>query len=92
MTQPASQFAFLAADFPELAALTAEPTFAALTGPAIAKKAEFIKNHGNRAAHDDRRPPTATDAAATVRELFHLCFWVARTYAKTARPDPAPRF
>lgn len=76
----------------ELAALIAEPTLVELTGPAIVKKAEFIKNHGNRAAHDDRRPPTASDAAATVRELFHVCFWIARTYARTARPDPALAF
>lgn len=76
----------------ELAALIAEPTFTALTGPAIVKKAEFIKNHGNRAAHDDRRPPSAQDAAATVRELFHLCFWIARTYARTVRPDPKLTF
>ncbi|WP_394198541.1 DEAD/DEAH box helicase family protein [Litoreibacter albidus] len=76
----------------ELAALIAEPTFNALTGPAIVKKAEFIKNHGNRAAHDDRRPPSAQDAAATVRELFHLCFWIARTYARTGRPDPKLSF
>lgn len=76
----------------ELAALIAEPTLGALTGPAIVIKAKFIKDHGNRAVHDDRRPPSANDAAATVRELFHLCFWIARTYAKTARPDPKLSF
>jgi type I restriction enzyme R subunit len=76
----------------ELAALIAEPTFEALTGPAIVTKARFIKEHGNRAAHDDRRPPSAQDAAATVRELFHVCFWIVRTYAKTERPDPKLTF
>lgn len=39
----------------ELAALVAEPTLSALTGPAIVTKARFIKDHGNRAAPDDRR-------------------------------------
>ena len=71
----------------ELAALIAEPSLTELTGPAIVKKAMFIKNHGNRAVHDELRPPSPNDAAATVRELFHVCFWIARTYAKSARPD-----
>lgn len=76
----------------ELAALIAEPSLAALTGPAIVAKARFIKDQGNRAAHDDRRAPSPQDAAATVRELFHLCFWIARTYARKSRPDPALAF
>lgn len=76
----------------ELAALIAEPSLAALTGPTIVAKARFIKDQGNRAVHDDRRPPSPQDAAATVRELFHLCFWIARTYARSARPDPALTF
>lgn len=76
----------------ELAALIAEPSLAALTGPAIVIKARFIKDHGNRAAHDEHRPPSAQDAAASVRELFHVCFWIARTYARKARPDPALSF
>lgn len=76
----------------ELAALIAEPSLAALTGPAIVAKARFIKDQGNRAAHDDRRAPSPQDAAATVRELFHVCFWIARTYARKARPDPALSF
>ena len=76
----------------ELAALIAEPSLTELTGPAIVKKAMFIKNHGNRAVHDELRPPSPNDAAATVRELFHVCFWIARTYAKSARPDPKLTF
>jgi type I restriction enzyme R subunit len=76
----------------QLAALIAEPTLTALTGPAIVKKAMFIKSHGNRAVHDELRPPSANDAAATVRELFHVCFWIARTYAKGAQPDPKLAF
>ena len=76
----------------ELAALIAEPTLTELTGPAIVRKAMFIKNHGNRAVHDELRPPSPNDAAATVRELFHVCFWIARTYAKSARPDPKLTF
>jgi type I restriction enzyme R subunit len=76
----------------ELAALIVEPSLTELTGPAIVKKAMFIKNHGNRAVHDELRPPSPNDAAVTVRELFHLCFWIARTYAKSGRPDPKLTF
>ena len=76
----------------ELAALIAEPSLLALTGPAIVTKAKYIKDQGNRAAHDSGKPISPQDAAATVRELFHVCYWIARTYAKGAKPDPAITF
>ncbi len=75
-----------------LAALIAEPSLEALTGPAIVTKARYIKDQGNRAAHDDRKPISPQDAAATVRELFHVCYWIARTYATGGKPDPALTF
>ncbi|TDK50355.1 DEAD/DEAH box helicase family protein [Antarcticimicrobium luteum] len=75
-----------------LAALIAEPSLEALTGPAIVTKARYIKDQGNRAAHDSGKPLSPQDAAATVRELFHVCYWIARTYATGAKPDPALRF
>jgi len=75
-----------------LAALIAEPSLSQLTGPAIVTKARLIKNQGNRAAHDSGKPLTAQDAAATVRELFHVCYWIARTYAKGAKPDASLSF
>lgn len=75
-----------------LAALIAEPSLAQLTGPAIVTKARFIKDQGNRAAHDSGKPIKPQDAAAVVRELFHVCYWIARTYAKAAKPDPALSF
>lgn len=75
-----------------LAALIAEPSLQALTGPAIVTKARYIKDQGNRAAHDDRKPLSPQDSATTVRELFHVCYWIARTYAKGAKPDPALKF
>ena len=27
--------------------------------------------------------------AVALRELFHICYWLAHTYAKGAKPDPA---
>jgi type I restriction enzyme R subunit len=75
-----------------LAALIAEPSLGQLTGPAIVTKARFIKDHGNRAAHDSGKPIKPQDAAAVVRELFHVCYWMARTYAKDAKPDTSLQF
>ncbi len=57
-----------------------------MTGP------EYIKDQGNRAAHDSGKALTPQDAAATVRELFHACYWIARTYATGAKPNPAMFF
>lgn len=75
-----------------LAALVAEPSLSQLAGPAVVTKARFIKDQGNRAAHDAGKPISAQDAAATVRELFHVCYWIARTYATVAKPDPGVQF
>ncbi|SIT24899.1 type I restriction enzyme, R subunit [Gemmobacter megaterium] len=75
-----------------LAALIAEPSLSQLADPAIVAKARFIKDQGNRAVHDVGKPITPQDAAATVRELFHVCYWIARTYTTVAKPDPGLRF
>ena len=32
------------------------------------------------------------DAAGVVKELFHVCFWFARTYARRARPPDGLAF
>ncbi|WP_415714458.1 DEAD/DEAH box helicase family protein [Roseibium sp.] len=75
-----------------LAAMIAEPSLEAITGPAIITKARYIKDQGNRAAHDSGKPLSPQDAATTVRELFHVCYWIARTYATGAKPDPSLTF
>jgi type I restriction enzyme R subunit len=31
-------------------------------------------------------------AAAAVKQLFHICYWLAYTYARGSRPDPALQF
>lgn len=74
-----------------LAALIHEPSLEKLTGPAIIAKAKLVKDQGNRAVHDTR-PVTPASATAAVRELFHICYWVARTYAKGAKPPPGLTF
>ena len=75
-----------------LNAMIAEPSLAKLTGPAIVAKADFVRAQGNRAAHEGRKKISTNDSAATVRELFHVCYWIARTYAKKSKPDPLLKF
>ena len=77
-----------------LNALLYEGTFKDLVGPRLLAKAKIIKDLGNAAVHDTR-PTRPEDAVVAVRELFHLGFWLARTYGRKARPvdtlafDPA---
>jgi type I restriction enzyme R subunit len=69
-----------------LSALLHEPTFKQAAGEAVFNKARLINTIGNRAVHESRPlPPAASDAA--IRELFHVCFWLARTYARGSTPS-----
>jgi type I restriction enzyme R subunit len=73
-----------------LAAHLAEPSFQALVGRTLAVKARFVKDTGNAAAHG--KPVTAAQAATALRELFHLAYWLARTYARGAKPPADAAF
>lgn len=44
-------------------------------------KAKIIRDLGNLAVHG-RKPIRQFDALTAVRELFHICYWFARTYSK----------
>jgi type I restriction enzyme R subunit len=68
-----------------LSALIHEPTFKASVGQKIFIKAKLIKDLGNLAAHS-HRPLQQLDSMTAVRELFHICFWLARTYGKASKP------
>jgi type I restriction enzyme R subunit len=68
-----------------LGALLHEPTFKSSVGEAVFNKALLITRIGNRAVHDNRVIPE-TASSATVRELFHVCYWLAHTYARGAKP------
>lgn len=70
-----------------LSALVHEPTFKAAMGNAVFTKAKLIIRIGNRAVHEARDIPQR-DAQQAATELFHVCFWLARTYARKA-PPPA---
>ena len=70
-----------------LSALIHEPSFKQTAGETVFRKARIINTLGNRAVHSHRAVPAA-DALAAVRELFHVTYWFARTYARAGRPAP----
>jgi type I restriction enzyme R subunit len=67
-----------------LSALIHEPSFKQTAGEAVFNKARVINTLGNRAVHSHRPVPEA-DALTAVRELFHVAYWLAHTYARTDR-------
>ena len=74
-----------------LSAFIHEPSFKATVGDALFTKARLIKDLGNLAVHSSRKV-ASTDAVNAVRELFHFCFWLARTYGRSQRPAPGLSF
>ena len=68
-----------------LSALIHEPTFRTAVGPVAFAKAKLIKEVGNLAVHS-HKPVRQFDALTVTRELFHFCFWLARTYSRGAKP------
>ncbi|MDA8328614.1 MAG: DEAD/DEAH box helicase family protein [Betaproteobacteria bacterium] len=70
-----------------LSALIHEPTFRRTVGDAVFTKSKLIKDLGNLAVHSTRKI-LPSDALTATRELFHVCFWLARTYGQKSRPAP----
>src|SRR5207245_1390641 len=68
-----------------LSALIYEHTFKSTERAAIHAKARIIKDLGNRAVHTTKLV-SPYDSLTAVHELFHVCFWLARNYARSARP------
>jgi len=73
----------------DLSALLFEPTFLTLVEPRIRTKMDVIRKEGNAAVHRNK-PVAPKEAEAVVRELFHVLFWFARTYARTPEHAPPP--
>ena len=71
----------------DLSAMLFEPSFKRAVEAPVWTKMDLIRRQGNRAVHDRNaiRPDSALDA---VQELFHVMFWLARTYARG--PDDRP--
>ena len=74
-----------------LSARIHEPTFRQSLGEMLFAKARIIKDIGNQAVHGNQKV-LPHEAVNTTRELFHFCYWLARTYGRTARPEPGLRF
>ena len=74
-----------------ISALIHEPTFKQTVGEAIFSKARVIVTLGNRAVHGHRAIP-AEDALVAVRELFHICYWLGRSYGRVERPTDGLTF
>ncbi|MBZ0262046.1 MAG: DEAD/DEAH box helicase family protein [Hyphomicrobiales bacterium] len=68
-----------------------EPSFKALAGDRLVAKARVIKELGNTAAHGRSAVPFQK-AVTSLRELFHFSYWLARSYAKGAKPGVALAF
>jgi type I restriction enzyme R subunit len=73
-----------------LGARVHEPSFRVNVGEAIFTKATVVIGIGNRAAH--AKATKKADAVIAIQELFHVAYWLARTYGERARPDPALQF
>jgi type I restriction enzyme R subunit len=67
-----------------------DPSFTKYAGEAIFTKAMVVVTIGNRAAHG--KATKQTDAQRAITELFHIAYWLARTYSKRNRPSPALQF
>lgn len=74
-----------------LSALIHDPSFKKVAGEAVFSKARVIVTLGNRAVHSHKAIPPE-DGLAAVRELFHIAYWLARTYGRAQRPPPGLRF
>src|SRR5947209_2991924 len=70
-----------------LNALIYEPAFRNLVGQTIHAKIRIIKDLGNLAVHT-AKPLVQTDSLNSIRELFHFCYWFARTYARESKSKP----
>ncbi len=73
-----------------LGARVHDPSFRQQAGEAIFTKATLVITIGNRAAH--AKVTSRPDALNAITELFHIAYWLARTYGTRQRPDPALQF
>lgn len=71
----------------DLNALLNDPSFKNLVGGTIGNKLTLIRKAGNNAVHNSVSP-TVQGAELVLRELHHVCYWLARNYAKTGSQLP----
>src|SRR4029077_3831087 len=75
----------------QLSALIHAPSFRNTVGAAVFAKMRVIKDLGNLAVHN-HKPVRQFDAITATKELFHVMFWLARTYARGAKPTDGLSF
>ncbi len=74
-----------------LAALIFEPTFRENLEPCLFPKILTIQKIGNLAVHSDK-PISSSDSLHTLKELFHVLYWLARSYSPSAAAIGKPLF
>ena len=67
-----------------LSALIHAPSFRNAVGPATFARIKVVKDLGNLAVHS-HKPVRQLDGLTAAKELFHVTFWLARTYARGAK-------
>lgn len=68
-----------------LHALLSQPDIKALMPPQVHQKVRLIQKQGNQAVHSNRAV-RSRDALQLCRDLFHVLFWLARTYTRESDP------
>jgi type I restriction enzyme R subunit len=71
----------------DLGAMISEPSLVNLVGTPLRTKMDVIRRQGNKAVHS-ASPVHSKDAVRTVAELFHVMYWLARTYARQEADVP----
>ncbi|WP_342801250.1 DEAD/DEAH box helicase family protein [Nocardia sp. No.11] len=71
----------------DLNAKLKEPTLVQVAGSVIVTKMDVVRRRGNVAVHRSGEVP-AQDAVNAVGELFHVLYWLGRTYARTEEGKP----
>ncbi|WP_374012000.1 DEAD/DEAH box helicase family protein [Pseudoxanthomonas koreensis] len=65
--------------------LLTQPAFVKLVPPYVHDKMRLIQRVGNQAVHGSQHIGSG-DAMRLVRDLFHVLFWLARTYTRASDP------
>ncbi|MCA1226705.1 DEAD/DEAH box helicase family protein [Saccharopolyspora sp. 6M] len=73
----------------DLSAMISEPTLVKVAGPGLRTKMDVIRIQGNHAVHR-KAPVSNRDAVRGLAELFHVLYWMARTYSRDPKNLPAP--
>ncbi|MBT2568562.1 DEAD/DEAH box helicase family protein [Arthrobacter sp. ISL-85] len=73
----------------DLNALMSEPTFKRLAGETVVSKFHLIRRVANSAIHTNASI-TVQHSEQTLRELFHVCIWLALNYTRNPANRPSP--